>query len=80
MKLSWSRTTGYGGTLLVGGLIFLGTAYVAYGLIGILFDTSSLGYLFVYTVTNILSSLLGALFTVFVFRVYWLAMEQHECM
>ena len=78
LESSWERTKGYVGKLLGGGLIIFGIFYIPYWILGSLFDSKTTAYLLFYTMGNILASLMGAVFIIFVFRVYWLAGEQHN--
>ncbi len=75
MQISWSSTTGLVGKLIAGVLVFIAVIWFAYGLLAVLFDPESHAYWFFNTLMNIASSLLGAWFTIFLYRVYWLAME-----
>ena len=77
LNLSWQRTEGYKGKLFVGLVVLVAirlpiTAFVR------TFVPGSTDYLLIYTVTNILSALIDAYFVIYVFRVYWLAGEQHN--
>lgn len=78
MQLSWRKTRGYFGLIFAAGLIFVVCVWVVYGLLALAFDPNGFPYLFFQTVMNIGSAFLGAFFTVFIFRVYWLAVQENN--
>ena len=78
LRSSWKLTKGHVGQILGGGIVIYFSFFVPFGVLGTLFDQSSVVYLVYYTIGSIFSSLVGALFTIFVFRIYWLVGEQHN--
>lgn len=78
MKNSWDATKNYMWVILGGYAVITFLLYMPYYLIASLFDESSASYLILDTASNIVFSVLGALYTIFAFRVYEFAMLQHN--
>jgi len=78
LKISWEKTKGHEGTILGGGLILMACFYFPVFILSSLFDPTSMAYWLFYSLVNILESLFGALFTIFMFRIYWQAEVQHN--
>ena len=74
IKQSWHLTTGHGGKILAGAFAVFGPVYLLYIVTGFSAATG-VGYVLVYTLLSIVSILLGALYTVFLYRVHWIARE-----
>ena len=55
-----------------------GPIYVLYIGAGVSIPQGTGSYLFVYTLLSTVSVLLGALYTVFLYRIYWIAREDHQ--
>ena len=78
MKNSWDATKDYMWLILGGYFVITLVLYAPYYLIAELFDESSVYYLVIDTTLNIIFSVLGALYTIFAFRVYEFAKLQHN--
>ena len=78
MKSSWDLTKDYMWVLLGGYVIITLVLYAPYYLIASLFDESSISFWVLDASSNIIYSVLGALYTIFAFRVYEFAKLQHN--
>lgn len=78
MKNSWDATKDYMWLILGGYFVITLVLYAPYYLIAELFDESSVYYWVIDTTLNIIFSVLGALYTIFAFRVYEFAKLQHN--
>ena len=78
MKNSWDRTKEYMWVILGGYVVITLIFYVPYFIIASLFDETSVAYWLLDTASNIIYSVLGALYTIFAFRVYEFAKSQHN--
>lgn len=78
MANSWNATREYMWVLFGGILIISIAFYLPYYLIFSLFDESSLFYLVLEVVLNIIYSVLAVLYTIFAFRVYEFAKSQAD--
>ena len=78
MRNSWSATKEYTWVILGGYTVITLVLYVPYYLMASLFDESSISSLVLNTVSNIVYSVLGVLYTIFAFRVYEFAKLQHN--
>ncbi len=76
MKNSWHITKNYMWVILGGYIVITIVFYAPYYLIVLLFDDASVSYLVFGTASNIIHSVLGAMYTIFSFRVYELAKLQ----
>jgi len=78
MKHSWDITKDYMWVILGGYVVITLVFYVPYYLIASLFDEASVAYSLLDTASNIIYSVLAALYTIFAFRVYEFAKLQHN--
>lgn len=78
MKHSWDASKDYMWVLLRGYMIITLVLYAPYYLIASLFDESGVFYLVLDTSSNIIYSVVGALYTIFAFRVYEFARLRHN--
>lgn len=73
MKHSWDSTKEYVWVILGGYTVITVALYVPFYLVAALFDESSISFKVLDTVTNMAYPILGAMYTIFAFRVYELA-------
>lgn len=78
MKNSWDITKEYMWVILGGYIIITIVFYVPYYLIASIFDESSVAYWFLDTASNIIYTVLAALYTIFTFRIYEFSRLQHS--
>ena len=78
MKNSWDATKDYVWVILGGYLVITFVFYAPYYLISEFLNQESASYWVLDTVLNIVYSVLGALYTIFTFRVYEFAKLQHN--
>jgi hypothetical protein len=78
MKNSWDITKDYIWVILGGYVMITIVFYVPYYLIALLFDESSVAFWLLDTASNIIYSVLAALYTIFAFRIYEFAKSQHN--
>ncbi len=78
IKHSWHLTTGHGGKILAGACAIFGPIYLLYIGAGVSIPHGSGSYLFAYTLLSVVSVLLSAFYTVFLYRIYWIAREDQR--
>ena len=78
LALSWKRTDGYKGKMFAGGAIVFAIFYLPYATVSNMIDPAGKDYIVFYTIGNVLFSIVGIYLLIYVFRVYWLAGEQHN--
>jgi uncharacterized membrane protein len=78
MKKSWDITKDYMWVILGGYVVITLIFYVPYYLIASFFDEASMAYWLLDTSSNIIYSVLAALYTIFAFRIYEFAKSQHN--
>lgn len=78
IKQSWNLTTGHGGKIFAGAFAVFGPVYLLYIGTAVTIPHGSGSYLFAYTLLSTVSVLLGAFYTVFLYRIYWIAREDHQ--
>jgi len=78
MRNSWVATKEYMWVILGGFVIITIALYAPYYLVASLFDKSSISYWVLNAVSNIAYSVLGVIYTIFIFRVYVFAKSQHN--
>jgi len=78
MRNSWNETKNYIWVILGGYVVITLVFYAPYYLFTLLLDESSVSYWILDTASNIVYSVLGALYTIFTFRVYGLTKLQDK--
>jgi len=78
MRSSWEITKDYLWVILGGYVVITIALYAPYFLVTSLIDKSSIIYWVLDTASNIAYSVLGAIYTIFAFRVYEFARMQHN--
>lgn len=78
MRNSWNTAKEYTGIILGGYIVITLALYVPNFLIASIFDKPSLSFLALDIVSSIIYSVLGAIYTIFAFRVYEFAKSQNR--